>query len=223
MHDCLFLEMVPPELRIRIYEHLLRFTQPIKLRQQVAGERDLAILRVSRQVNGEALAVLYDLNRIVVTRNDFCKLTDDRLKTPIKLNHVRHLLITSFSQSIACVLIGRERQCDVCDPSATGLIRALTSLSRIQTVLVDYHKHVVEMTKFRDTTGINDDLRLENTSSDSKTISYRLFGSAVEGILIDFICGRDWLDQFTVSERIKSLMLHPARGSPFQLEGYQPV
>ena len=71
--------------------------------------------------------------------------------------------------------------------------------------------------------GIYDDLRLEDISSGPKSESYRLLGSAVEGMLVEFTRGRVWVEQFTVSERIKSSMVHPARGSPFQLEGYQPV
>lgn len=66
---CPLLDRLPVELRLEIYTHLLAFSAPLKLRQVVPGSRDLAILRVNRQVYEEASEVLFELNTIVVTRN----------------------------------------------------------------------------------------------------------------------------------------------------------
>lgn len=66
---CPFLDKLPVEIRLEIYSYLLTFSHPLKLRQVIPGSRDLAILRINRQIHDEALSVLYDLNTIVVTRN----------------------------------------------------------------------------------------------------------------------------------------------------------
>ena len=53
METCSFLDRLPVELRLRIYELLLSFSRPIKLRQFVPGSRNLAVLRVCQQVRDE--------------------------------------------------------------------------------------------------------------------------------------------------------------------------
>lgn len=190
MRQCEFLQTLPTELRLRIYEYILTFAQPIKLRQVIPGSRNLAILRTNKQIHFEALSVLYDLNTIVVTRNDFCKNTEASLKTPLKLDHARHLLITSFSQSIACTLSGHGGQCDVCQPSASGLIEALTCMPRLRTVLVDYKNHCREMNGVRGNLERETGLTLRFVSSDIGLGSYQLRGPGIGGLEIQFVCGR---------------------------------
>lgn len=53
MQSCPFFEKLPAEVRLRIYEHLLTFDAPIKLRQVVPGSRDLGVLRVCQQIYQE--------------------------------------------------------------------------------------------------------------------------------------------------------------------------
>lgn len=53
MDSCPFFERLPAEVRLRIYEGLLTFCHPIKLRQIVPGSRDLAVLRVCQRVRNE--------------------------------------------------------------------------------------------------------------------------------------------------------------------------
>ena len=66
---CPFLHALPVELRLQIYTHLLSFDRRLKLRQVIPGSRDLAILRINRQVHAEATGVLFERNCVVVTRN----------------------------------------------------------------------------------------------------------------------------------------------------------
>ena len=192
MDRCLFLEKLPAELRIRIYEELVGFDAPIKLRQVVPGAKDLPILRTNRQIYNEALSVLYEVNTIVVTRNDFCKLTDQRLKTPLRLDQARHLLMTSISQSIVCTISGPARWCNVCEFSATGLIEAFTRMPRLLTVVIDYHKHLGEMQKLADNLRSVGHLELEPTTVEGYVdgCSWRLKGPAIQGIDVQLLCGR---------------------------------
>ena len=57
MENCPFLQRLPVEIRLRVYELLLCFKGPIKLRQVIPGSRDLCILRVNQQIRNEALPV----------------------------------------------------------------------------------------------------------------------------------------------------------------------
>lgn len=190
---CPLLHKLPVEIRLRIYELLLQYSHPIKPRQIIPGSRDLSLLRPSRQIYSEALPVLYDLNTIVVARNDFCRNTDASLKTPLRLDLARHLLVVSLSQSIACTLNGPEGQCDVCRPSAIGLFKMFASMPRLQTVVVHYHKHVAEMNLLRDRLKRESDLVVgppASTDVRSGSCVYRLDGPAVRHLGIRFQCGR---------------------------------
>lgn len=189
---CPLLHELPVELRLRIYEYLLQYDHEIKLRQIIPGSRNLSLLRTNRQVYSEALSVLYDLNTVIVTRNDFCRNTDASLKTPLRLDHARHLLVVSLSQSIACTLNGPEGQCDVCRPSAIGLMRMFTSMLRLRTVVVDYHKHLAEMRLLKDRLEKESDIILEPASPDtgSGASKYRLAGPDVGHLDVRFVCGR---------------------------------
>lgn len=66
---CPLLDRLPLELRLEIYTYLLTFRAPLKRRQITPGARDLAVLRLNRQIHGEALGVLYEGNWVVVARN----------------------------------------------------------------------------------------------------------------------------------------------------------
>ena len=190
MPDCPLLEKLPSELRLQIYAHLLHYTHHIKRRQIVPGSRDLALLRVNKQIYDEALPVLYDVNTIIVTRNDFCKCTDAGLKTPLELGQARHLLITSFCESIACNLAGQEGRCDVCQPSATGLIEALVAMPRLRTVLVDYLKYTREMVSFEKAIETEGVYALEAVPDGSLVTPYWLRGPGIGSVGIQFKFGR---------------------------------
>ena len=193
MQDCPFLYRLPVELRLRIYEHLLSFNSPIKLRQIVPGSRDLSILRVCRQILDEAIPILYDLNTVIVTRNDFCRYTDDALKTPLKLNYARHLRVVAFSQSIACTLVDPTWQCDVCQPAAMGLIRAFMAMPRLRSVVVDYRQHRGEMQAFLDQFGEylekENLLKLRLRLRRFEPMTFQLEGSAMKDLDVQFRCG----------------------------------
>ncbi|KAK5712053.1 hypothetical protein LTR15_012122 [Elasticomyces elasticus] len=79
------LDTIAPELRLNIYEHLLRFDTPLKRtlfhRLQIklhgiggpqAAKVDTAIFRVCRQIFDEALPVFYKSNVIWVCHSDVC-------------------------------------------------------------------------------------------------------------------------------------------------------
>lgn len=148
--ECLLLTRLPAEIRLRIYEHILTFSRPLKLRQVVAGSKNTSILRANHQIYHEALPIFYDANTIIATRNDFCQDTDPELQTPLRRDHVRHLLIRNFSQSIRCSSFSGgnnlflEGCCDVCKPNAAGFIAALGALPRLKTAVIDYHNHYRE-------------------------------------------------------------------------------
>ena len=189
MEECRFLELLPFELRLRIYEELLQFNGPIKLRQVIPGSKNVSILRTNRQIHDEARPVLYDLNTIIVTRNDFCALTDKRLKTPLEVHHARHLLMVSFSQSIACTLAGFEEKCRVCQPSASGLMQILISMPKLRTAIVEYEKHLAEFITFTEYTRRIGTFSLIQIP-EVEPHALRLGGPGTENVDIQFRCGR---------------------------------
>jgi hypothetical protein len=142
-----FTSRLPAELRLRIYEYVLSFEAPLKLRQVVAGSKNTGILRASRLIYREALPILYEHNTILLTRNDFCRETGGELSTPMRRDQIRHLLINNFSTSIKCSSLSGgngmylEGCCDVCRPSSMGFIATLASLPQIRSVVIDYSRH----------------------------------------------------------------------------------
>ena len=154
MGECFFTNRLPVEIRLRIYELVLSFSKPLKLRQYVDGTINVSILRTNRQIHDEATAVFYDLNTIVTTRNDFCHHTGADLKTPLNRSHVRHLLIVSFNRSIKCSSPAPSARliepgcCSVCDSSAAGFVHGLLELPRLRSAVVDYSKNLGEFASF---------------------------------------------------------------------------
>lgn len=68
--QCFFLDILPAELRLMVYEHLLVTQAPI--RGQAARKRknyglDLTIMRVNRQTYTESKAIFYGKNTFYVT------------------------------------------------------------------------------------------------------------------------------------------------------------
>ncbi|EME81031.1 uncharacterized protein MYCFIDRAFT_176375 [Pseudocercospora fijiensis CIRAD86] len=185
---CYFLTRLPGELRALIYEHVLAFERPLKLRQVVAGSPNTGILRANRQVHNEALPLLYDLNNIMVTRNDFCHYTDYDLQTPLRRDQVRHLLVKNFSQSIKCSSYSGGNHmylagcCEVCQPTAVGFINALSELPRLQSVVVDYHFHQSEFGYMKDVikrNGMLEPLRRNRSLQCTGLGQWRLQGTSI--------------------------------------------
>ena len=146
--SCGLLNKLAVELRIKIFEEVLKFDRPIKLRQYVAGSANTAILRTNKQVHWEARSVLHDINTVSVTRNDFCIITDASIKTPVDGQHVRHLRFTSFGGSIACNSL--QERCPVCEDSAAGLLQALKDMPLLRSVVIDYKTQVSNFKRFWD-------------------------------------------------------------------------
>ncbi|KAF1949200.1 hypothetical protein CC80DRAFT_540449 [Byssothecium circinans] len=67
---CLFLEALPVELRLNIYEHLLITSSPLQgqsARKEIRYDLNLAILRVNKQIYAEAGAVFWGKNEFKIT------------------------------------------------------------------------------------------------------------------------------------------------------------
>ncbi|GAB1725189.1 hypothetical protein NU195Hw_g6909t1 [Hortaea werneckii] len=138
---------LPSELRIKIYELILAFNRPIKLRQTIAGSENTNILRTSKQIYEESLPVLFDINTVAVTLNDFCERTDSSLRCPVPTKRIRHMLVTSFGESIACnFLLDR---CSICDITTEGFLGKIDSMSQLRSVVVEYQTHIGNFTRFK--------------------------------------------------------------------------
>ncbi|KAL5393635.1 hypothetical protein PMIN06_006814 [Paraphaeosphaeria minitans] len=90
---CLFLDAMPAELRVMVYETVAAGSEPITaLPRDHTNELDLSLLRVSRQIHDEAAAVLYCKNTICIRPGkgkDVCS----GVPAPKYLHLVRHLKV----------------------------------------------------------------------------------------------------------------------------------
>ncbi|KAI5363629.1 hypothetical protein Slin14017_G055930 [Septoria linicola] len=186
--ECMLLTRLPGEIRTTVYEYVLTFERPLKLRQIVAGSKNTGILRANQQIYAEALPVLYDVNQIMCTRNDFCHHTDADLQTPMRKDKVRNLLVKNFSQSIKCSSYSGGNNmflagcCEVCQPTAIGFLQALSALPKLKSVVVDYHDHASEFAYMKDVIrrdGTLETLRQHRSLTCTGMAQYRLHGTSV--------------------------------------------
>ncbi|KAF2712744.1 hypothetical protein K504DRAFT_427335 [Pleomassaria siparia CBS 279.74] len=83
---CNFMDTLPPELRLGVYEYLV--VSPSPLRGKTARKEsdkaglDLAILRVNRQIHDEALALFYGKNTFYISSMPRDQLPPTDLSTP---------------------------------------------------------------------------------------------------------------------------------------------
>jgi hypothetical protein len=184
MESCYFLDKLPLELRFRIYEFHLTYQYPIK--EYIApGTKDLPLLRLNRQIHQEALQVLYDRNRVVVKTSYFCKNTTTSMKSPVKAEWVRHLLIANFVPSIACAFQDLGMMCDFCQASPAALVLELKALPRLRTVIVDYRGHSRDVERFKAAVRGSEDFELVPLKGDSDPFAYKLEGSGLGELLVE--------------------------------------
>jgi hypothetical protein len=123
-----------------------------------------------------------------MTRNDFCKSTDTRLQTPLQREFARHLHVTNFSQSIACMLAEPSEKCDVCQPVARGFIEAIFAMPRLSTVLIGNRKRTLEVEQFRERFVANNEVEVCSIT-DIDTYVCCVPGSIAGALRIRFING----------------------------------
>ncbi|KAJ4356051.1 uncharacterized protein N0V89_004078 [Didymosphaeria variabile] len=96
LERCFFLEALPAELRVMVYENLLVDSEPItaspreKLKEPMT--LDLELLRTNRQIHDEAAAVFYSKNTISV-RPDVMKIPSSGIPAPQYHHLIRHLKV----------------------------------------------------------------------------------------------------------------------------------
>lgn len=108
---CFFMDILPPELRVRIYEMVLTFDHPLRLESSLSSPythspaKNTAILKVSRTTNTEAVPIFYALNTIAAKRSDFCRRRSSQHRLPFKPRLIRSLYIVDLEMSPACSAI----------------------------------------------------------------------------------------------------------------------
>ena len=71
-----------------------------------------------------------------------------------------------------------------------GLIKTFMKMPRLQTVLVDYHRHQSEMRVFRDRLEKDGTFELVPISTGFGSYSYKLEGPGIGNLDVQFKCGR---------------------------------
>ncbi|EUC35619.1 hypothetical protein COCVIDRAFT_114893 [Bipolaris victoriae FI3] len=141
-----FLDMLPPELRINIYSHLLVASTPLKgqlARQDKTYDLHTAILRTNRQIHHEARSVFFGKNTFYITSIPPSQPGGDHdddyeeeegsgaFEPPLQLRDlplVRHLEIDLLYYPRSMQTI-RDRRTGIWKPVCVGAQRYSTSLS----------------------------------------------------------------------------------------------
>ena len=162
---CFFIDYLPPELRVTIYEILLGFEGPLQLQSNFDDchatdrLRDTSLLRVSRLLYNEALPVFFSLNFIAARRSDFCRRNDASVRLPFKPRLIRNLMVTNLDKSKKCSTLHWTRHsceecksqmpCRACEPSPYHFLKDLQLLPQLQNAAVNYGGHMEDVFSFR--------------------------------------------------------------------------
>jgi hypothetical protein len=99
--QCFFLDAMPAELRVMVYELVLVGSEPVTaLPQEQTGETqklNLSLLRTNRQIHDEAAAVFYRKNTIRIRPGKGESLSSG-VPAPRYCHLVRHLKVEGFHQ-----------------------------------------------------------------------------------------------------------------------------
>ena len=186
-----FLDVLPPELRLHIYSHLLVASTPLKgqlARQDKEYDLHTAILRTNKQIHHEARSIFFGRNTFYITSipptrpvNHDPHPDDDEeegsgaFEPPLQLRDlplVRHVEIDLLYYPKSMQTI-RDRRTGVWKPVCVGAQRYSTSLSYLLSAV---ETSLLSLKLCADTRRYVDESKLCNTSSSTATSSG--FGSS---------------------------------------------
>ena len=152
---CLFLDALPPEIRIQIYGHLVISQHrliPYKDRKlphghQKTGEArnpepkglqllDLTVLLLNRQIYAEAADIFYSFNKFTTHYDDFCFCWRGK-HVSLDKAHIKHFKIQgiNFDEEWDPRLWSR---CRVCDTQGFWLMKSLNILPKLTSVTLAF-------------------------------------------------------------------------------------
>ena len=133
-----FLDL-PPEIRLRIYEHALRFDGILQRPVRAAAWRsfkgytaDISLLCTSRLLHKEAKDVFYECNRFVVSYNHICH-CENVYPHPALEQRMGEIHITNFLPRI-----DGAQTCRFCQDLGFGLIEHLLQLPKLNAVSLSF-------------------------------------------------------------------------------------
>ncbi|KAK4548935.1 hypothetical protein LTR36_008708 [Oleoguttula mirabilis] len=147
-----FVSDLPAEIRLDIYERILRFDCPLKrikpideldgtvddeLRQYVRGGRvNIAIIFASRTTYQEAIPVLYKLNTISLCHDDVCLLTRERGFTRCDAQLLQQIDVVDWLES------GPWTPCAKCARNVLAFLEAFHTgyFPKLKTVTLDLER-----------------------------------------------------------------------------------
>jgi len=141
MAGSMFLAL-PPELRLRIYEHALRLQgalqRPVKAaavvwQKKTDGEvANVALLRANKLIHGEARDVFYEVNRFIVSYNHICSCENEYPYSALK-QRMGEMRITNFLPRV-----DEAQTCMFCQASGFGMFEQLIHLPKLRSVSVAF-------------------------------------------------------------------------------------
>ncbi|KAK4548768.1 hypothetical protein LTR36_008541 [Oleoguttula mirabilis] len=152
--------MLPPEIRVKVYEFVLSSPYPVKRqifdyvpqadhvleRRAAAGSEatldGISLLLVDRLAYQEALPLLYKVNTFRVSRHNLCANVAPNSLTLLNPNHLVHIELSDLVISRSCLHLDYTNwdwpQCGTCAEPGFGLLYMMASIPHLRTAVVEY-------------------------------------------------------------------------------------
>ncbi|TKA83705.1 hypothetical protein B0A55_00288 [Friedmanniomyces simplex] len=134
----MFLDL-PPELRLRIYEHALHFGCTLQKPLRAAAWRrsdgctaNVSLLRASKLIYREAIDILYDVNSFAISYNHVCY-CENTFPYPALEPRMRTIRITNFLPRI-----DQPQTCNFCQSSGFGLLEHLMQMPKLNSAVIAF-------------------------------------------------------------------------------------
>lgn len=139
MDRSMFLSL-PPELRLRIYEHALHFDDTLQRPLRAAAWRrfdgyvaNISLLCTSKLVHKEAKDVFYEVNNFIVSYNHICCCENEYPYSALE-QRMGEMRIVNFLPRIN----DEEWTCSFCQTSGLGLLEHLLQLPKLRSVSIAF-------------------------------------------------------------------------------------
>ena len=134
--SCFFLQKLPIEMRVRVYDYLVVLTRRLVPCPDQKGKSpvDTTLFLVNRQIYEEAADVFYSRNRFCVHFEYFCKCWKTKYILHLNEKTIKHfkILDVNFDQ-VEPIL---WNQCKVCATDGFALLNYLSSLPNLRSVSI---------------------------------------------------------------------------------------
>ena len=154
---CFFLEKLPPELRVRVYDYLLVFPQRLvphvsqkstKTASALSSRRrrddlatahpavDITVFILNKQIYEEAADVFYSRNKFCVHFDYFCTCWNTRYALRLNEERIKHFKVLGVNLDHEDPMLWDR--CKMCSTDGFGLLKYVNSLPNLRSVAIAF-------------------------------------------------------------------------------------